>query len=706
MALMSIKKLRIPYSFGELANRLSIGQVFLLAGLMFLVPISFLLYFSVVADVKQIRLTRNELAAIEVIAPLFQLEAELQRYRLQRHAFLRGDPAQEQMLKQRQAAIDERMTAYEKTLAAYELPASESSSSNPRELFNQIIQAWNANRKLISATDTQKAFDANSDVINKVTRLIGDLQQDSGLGNDADTGIHYVQNAMLSFLPELIESLALARGKGYGVGSERSMDVEDRVVLATHLQGRAALLADYLIDNVNRAGHQQPELSRKLGERITKLRRAIPEATQPSEDRMASLRTTEGSTNEWFETTGKIIDDLYGFGTIGLQALTDLLEERKSSALRKLSISVGVSVLLVALAFILMFTLGRGQVQRELRRAVEAEARNRQNQKAILELLDQISLIGDGNLTARCKVTEEITGALADSVNSMADQLREVVGRINVTAADVVTHTGRAEQFSDGVLQAAQRQASDVQSIGETVLAVAEAMDQMSESALRCATVARQSAEVSQTGVRSVRDSIEGMGRIRQQIQETSKRIKQLGESTQEIGEIVELISNITEQTSVLALNAAIQAASAGEAGAGFGVVAEEVQRLAERSGNATRHIASIVKAIQVKTQEAVLAMENSTQGVVDGTRLADSAGTALQESGQFSKELVDLTVGISARTRTEAQAIANVSARMQNVLEIARVSAQGTKETSAIVSALAASAKTLKESVSGFKIT
>jgi twitching motility protein PilJ len=511
---------------------------------------------------------------------------------------------------------------------------------------------------------------------------------------------------MLSYLPELVEALALARGRGYGVGSERSMETEDRIALATQLQGRAALLADHLIDNVNRAGHQQAELSHKLGERITRIRRAIPEITEPTEDRLASQRTGEGSTNEWYETTGKIVDDLYGFGSAGLQALTELLRDRKSAAVQKLAVSVSVSVLLVAAAFIIMFTLGRGQVARERQRAADAEAINQRNQKAILELLDQISLIGDGNLTARCKVTEEITGALADSVNSMADQLRAVVSRINTTAADVVTHTSRAEEFSDGVLQAAQRQADDVKTITESVLAMAEAMDEVSENAMRCATVARQSADVSQTGVRSVRDSIEGMGRIRHQIQETSKRIKQLGESTQEIGEVVELISSITEQTSVLALNAAIQAASAGEAGAGFGIVAEEVQRLAERSGNATRHIASIVKAIQAKTQEAVLAMENSTMGVVEGTRLADSAGEALQESGKYSKELLDLTVGISARTRSEAQAITGVSARMQSVLEIAQLSAHGTQETTTIVTRLAAAARSLKDSVSGFKIS
>jgi twitching motility protein PilJ len=148
--------------------------------------------------------------------------------------------------------------------------------------------------------------------------------------------------------------------------------------------------------------------------------------------------------------------------------------------------------------------------------------------------------------------------------------------------------------------------------------------------------------------LQAVQDAIGGMNAIRDQIQETSKRIKRLGESSQEIGEITELISDITEQTNVLALNAAIQAASAGEAGRGFSVVAEEVQRLAERSADATRQIAALVKAIQTDTQDAVAAMERSTQGVVEGAKLSDNAGTALSEIDRVSRRLAELIEQIS----------------------------------------------------------
>ena len=195
------------------------------------------------------------------------------------------------------------------------------------------------------------------------------------------------------------------------------------------------------------------------------------------------------------------------------------------------------------------------------------------------------------------------------------------------------------------------------------------------------------------------------MNEIREQIQETSKRIKRLGESSQEIGEIVELISDITEQTNVLALNAAIQAASAGDAGRGFTVVAEEVQRLAERSGEATKQIAAIVKTIQTDTQGAVSAMEESTRGVVEGARLSDAAGQALAEIGNVSQNLAQLIENISEATRHQAESATSVAGKMQDILRVTEQTTAGTQKTAVAVGELAGLATELKGSVAGFKV-
>jgi twitching motility protein PilJ len=234
---------------------------------------------------------------------------------------------------------------------------------------------------------------------------------------------------------------------------------------------------------------------------------------------------------------------------------------------------------------------------------------------------------------------------------------------------------------------------------------MASSMSAASEDALQSAQVARRSLQAAQKGAAAVEDTIKGMNDIREKIQETSKRIKRLGESSQEIGEIVELISDITEQTNVLALNAAIQAASAGEAGRGFSVVAEEVQRLAERSAEATKQIGAIVKTIQTDTGDAVAAMENATRDVVDGAHLSETAGQELAEIERVSAETAELIERISVSTEVQAKAATQVAEKMKNILAITDRTTTGTQQTAVSIGELADLAVELKGSVSGFKV-
>jgi twitching motility protein PilJ len=335
----------------------------------------------------------------------------------------------------------------------------------------------------------------------------------------------------------------------------------------------------------------------------------------------------------------------------------------------------------------------------------EAESQNKANQEAILRLMNEMGSLADGDLTVQATVTEDITGAIADSVNYTIEELRVLVGRINSAAAQVTSATESAQATSVKLLQAAERQSKEIQEAGASVLKMARAINEVSASASKSVSVARQSLSAAQKGQEAVSNSISGMGEIREQIQETAKRIKRLGESSQEIGEIVELISDITEQTNVLALNAAIQAASAGEAGRGFTVVAEEVQRLAERSAEATKQIAAIVKTIQTDTHDAVAAMEKSTVGVVEGAKLSDAAGQALSEIGEVSRRLAQLIEEISVTAQAQAQAAGVVATSMQDILSVTKQTTEGTKQTAVSVGQIAKLAQELKGSVANFKI-
>jgi twitching motility protein PilJ len=345
--------------------------------------------------------------------------------------------------------------------------------------------------------------------------------------------------------------------------------------------------------------------------------------------------------------------------------------------------------------------------QRLAAEAMEQDAKrvNDANQAAILRLMNELQTVAEGDLTQEATVTEDITGAIADSVNYTVEELRLLVGNVQATATRVAQTTSAVQSTSTELLAASTEQLREIRETGQSVVDMAQRITQVSGQAQESALVARVSLQAAESGLQAVQNAIGGMNAIRDQIQETSKRIKRLGESSQEIGEITELISDITEQTNVLALNAAIQAASAGEAGRGFSVVAEEVQRLAERSADATRQIAALVKAIQTDTQDAVGAMERSTQGVVEGAKLSDNAGGALTEIDRVSRRLAELIEQISSATSREAEQANEVAGNIQHIFAVTEQTGEGTRSTALQVRDLSEMAEELRQSVARFKI-
>jgi twitching motility protein PilJ len=357
-----------------------------------------------------------------------------------------------------------------------------------------------------------------------------------------------------------------------------------------------------------------------------------------------------------------------------------------------ISIIAGIFALVAIIG--LLWTVNRDQ----RKRLASTTELNQRNQEAILRLLDEMGSLAEGDLTVKATVTEDITGAIADSINFAVEALRSLVSTINETAVQVAAAAQETQATAMHLAEAAEHQAQQITSIASSI-------DQVSKNSAESADVAQRSVQIAAKGADVVRQTIQGMDNIRDQIQETSKRIKRLGESSQEIGSIVELINDIAEQTNILALNAAIQAASAGEAGRGFAVVADEVQRLAERASNATKRIEALVQTIQSDTNEAVSSMEQTTAEVVAGARLAEDAGLALGEIEKVSNDLADLIQNISTAARQQSMAATNITATMSVIQEITTQTSHGASQTAESIGNLAQLAADLRRSVADFKL-
>ncbi|MEO6066051.1 MAG: methyl-accepting chemotaxis protein, partial [Lysobacterales bacterium] len=356
-------------------------------------------------------------------------------------------------------------------------------------------------------------------------------------------------------------------------------------------------------------------------------------------------------------------------------------------------------------AIVLVMVLGFSQIRNQRQRYQVTAELNQRNQEAILRLLDEMGSLAEGDLTVKATVTEDITGAIADSVNFAVEALRSLVTTINATAEQVASSAQETQSTAMQLAEAAEHQAQQITSASAAINEMATSIDAVSKNSAESADVAQRSVQIASKGAEVVRQTIQGMDSIRDQIQETSKRIKRLGESSQEIGSIVELINDIAEQTNILALNAAIQAASAGEAGRGFAVVADEVQRLAERASNATKRIETLVQTIQSDTNEAVSSMEQTTAEVVAGARLAEDAGLALGEIEKVSGDLADLIQNISEASRQQSSAATNISATMNVIQEITAQTSAGASQTADSIGNLAQLASNLRKSVADFKL-
>jgi twitching motility protein PilJ len=675
---------------GDLASLTAIGALFM-------IPIMALTWYVVTEQRHAIAEAQTRLQAYEYGAALSRFLLAVSTHRTASAQSLTGEPG---------ASEDVGRAASEVAAAAAGVDArnvDHGASLNVADRWAQVRGRWarlQAERRGLSAA---QSVEAHTDLINAGEILLGTVGRLSETGmspaaDRTDMAMSQVRDlaaasARIGAVQAQVSALARARPAG--------AEQREQLVRAV-TDARAAL---------DRAAGALPPGPKAGGKASTPGAATLDAARQlvdQAELVLVGNLALPFDATAWFAQTAQAMKALGNVAGEGSLRTRDRLRERVEALQRESLLVQAAAGALSAVALLGMVFFGRRLLRSGRHRhasSITAVEENRRNQAAIRRLMQELSSIEKGDLTAQATVTEDITGAIADSVNLTVGQLRKVVTDINTASGQVAAATEQARETARKLIAAATRQAQDIEAADVSVEMMTQSMGEIAAGAGESAQVARRTLASTESGSRAVQESIGGMDEIRRQIQETSKRIKRLGESSQEIGQIVDVITDIAEQTDVLALNAAIQAATAGEAGRAFAVVAEEVQLLAERSADATTQIAALVKTIQSDTQEAVTAMERSIQNVVEGTRLSNAAGHSLKEIEQITRNLTDMIQSIAVSTETQVVVAGEVREIMRDVLAVTGSTTEGTQRTSTSIAQTAELASGLRSSVSRFKV-
>lgn len=734
---------------GGLANwfsfrRMGVGQKCALIALPFLVPIAGLLYQVISQNDKDIGIATAEARGLDYVRPLRKLTFAVAAHRDAVNRVKNGDKAADADRVKAAAAVAEAVAETDKIDA--KLGAEFKTPETKR--WAKFKDEWAALTAGGDKLDAAANFQKHSELIAGLLDLVQDVWEFSNLILDPVADTYYLQDVMLGRVMFGAEELGKIRGitagvltraaKGQAITEQEKIDLN--ILLGQAESTKAAIDKEYKRGvDANPAllkGKMEPaalDYIAKTDGFLAKTREIVDgEKSKLTPAEYAALGSLA------IAAIGKVYDDYDPLEV-------DLLERRANGYRRVNYYAVAATLIALLVVALVAFLVARnitgqvrnltnlfdrietgdyqtraavlsgdelGQMTAALNRTldktlvlIQSSDEKNEIQRSIMKLLDEVGGVADGDLTRDAEVTADMTGAIADSFNHMTDQLRKIIGSVQNTSIQVSTAANQIHAASDHLAKGSENQAEQIVNTSAAIDEMAVSIQQVSENAVTSSTVAQQALTNAKQGNAAVRNTIDGMNRIREQAQETAKRIKRLGETTQEIGQIVQLIDDIADRTSILALNASIQAAAAGDAGRGFGVVAEEVERLAVRSTEATKKIAALVKAIQSETTEAVAAMERNIQEVVGGSKVANQAGQSLGEIEAVSVRLAELIQSISLAAKQQARGSDALAKAMAEISRITQQTASGTKQTAESVSDLARLADDLRGSVSKFKL-
>lgn len=406
---------------------------------------------------------------------------------------------------------------------------------------------------------------------------------------------------------------------------------------------------------------------------------------------LVSVRNLSGANSQLIQSVNKNLDDLNSI----------IKENTYAGSIVGEIISIIFSLILVVSILLIFYIYN---VEKDNRNLLE-KINNNKNQASIFKLVREMTPLQDGDLTKKTTINDEIIGILADSINATIDSLASLVKKIKDTSFVMRQKTSEVNVISVEMLRANEEQAKAIEETGYSVINVTKAIEEISEKTNAGAQVAENSVKVSSQGAEQVLASINSMQKINSNMSETAHLMKKVTDSSKQISEIVELLADISENTSILALNATVQAAKAGDAGKGFKIVADSIQDLADKAGEATRRVGALIAAVQTDIQAAEEAVIKTTDEVSSGAELSEKASESLNQMTEVSNNLALIVRSISEDAKKNAQVSKEVANKMNQILHKTEENKQSTQKTAGSIAEIANISNELGESVQSFKV-
>ena len=670
---------------------LLLWQKFLILGLLAATLIALPVVFYFGETKKDIDVTRQELDGLKPAVAVLKLVQLTQTHRGLTNVILSGksELAEERRVKQKEIA---------QALSMADEIIKKIDNAGIASTWRAAMQRWQNLQKQVdnAQLDKAKSFQEHSDLIIDYFNLLDKFADYSTLTLDPDADSYFMMRTIFYSTPQLTEALGKARATGAGILALKEASSAERekltgfVTIARDRQADAAtqLAKVFAVSSIAKT---------KLEPQVKASYEQYDKAIKLAQKEILSSQQLVFPSAEYFEVFTKTINDQFQLNDAVIASLTEALNARIEKLTHSQTTLIMGILALFSLAAMIAFYIARSITrpvnqlvgvmqqlaagdssvranmltndeigvlgrqfdmmvdQRESARA-KIEKENEDLNNSIIELLYAVAKLAQRDLTAKAVVAEDVTGPVSDALNLLSDETAKVLNRVMQIASEVADVSQKVQEQSTQVINVAEGEKREVEQAATELHEASKAMLDIAKLAFSCNEAAEKAIKNTDKAQETVLGTVQGITTIRDTIRETEKRIKRLGERSQEIGGVVNLINDIAERTHILALNASMHAASAGEAGRGFAVVANEVQKLAENSREATSKISALVNNIQIETADTVTTMNEAISQVVKGTNLAQQAGNEMRESRETTADLVQLVQRIAESSTSQSE--------------------------------------------------